>query len=294
MKLQDTRTPDFSIELMNMNFDNKAVDTTSISCDEGVEIKHMDVLCGRGKNSFNHIGNKEFRDIVAVAIPGYVAAVSRSNKSEIVTNIVRLVRENGGRFLKRDGKRGVWYVLNYTQSKEKAGHAIRDATITEDSKKERANKRKKQRGQRTSTINTAQRISSPSRVVSSMLDEDTTDCNDSNSSCCETSSLSCTASMSGSDSEEDYEKAMGPLFNDNNNATEQQQDQFPKASAFDDPSSFGSLSNILMAHFPIGDLNVPPMDSTSSADDSSFFEPLSIDDPFNSYIDQLLGPLTDL
>ena len=47
--------------------------------------------------------------------------------------------------MKRDGKRGVWYVLNYSQSKEKAGHAIRDATITEESKKERAKKRKLQR-----------------------------------------------------------------------------------------------------------------------------------------------------
>lgn len=47
--------------------------------------------------------------------------------------------------MKREGKRGGWHVLNYTQSKEKAGHAIRDATITEDSKKERAKKRKLQR-----------------------------------------------------------------------------------------------------------------------------------------------------
>ena len=76
------------------------------------------------------------------AIPGYVTATSRATKSEIVTSIVRKVRESGGRFLKRDSDRKVWYVLNYTQSKEKAGHAIRDATITEESKKQRARKRK--------------------------------------------------------------------------------------------------------------------------------------------------------
>jgi hypothetical protein len=79
---------------------------------------------------------------VAEAIPGYVSANSRATKSEIVTSIVRQVRKNGGRFLKQDKSRKVWYVLNYTQSKEKAGHAIRDATITDESKKERAKKRK--------------------------------------------------------------------------------------------------------------------------------------------------------
>ena len=46
MKLQDNNSsPDFLVEAMDIG--NKA-------SNEGVEIKPMDVLCGRGKNSFNH------------------------------------------------------------------------------------------------------------------------------------------------------------------------------------------------------------------------------------------------
>ena len=198
-------------------------------------------------------GNREFREIVAVAIPGYVNATSRSTKSEIVTDIVRQVRENGGRFLKRDGKRNVWYVLNYTQSKEKAGHAIRDATITEDSKKERAQKRKLQRAAYSSDKSRSDSSSSPVSM------SDTSD----------------------SESDEDYEKVMGPLSKEFN---------MDHVQAFgmkqDPPASFGSLTSIFMANFPT---KILPEDVPSN----SVLEPLPIDDPFNSYIDQLLGPLTD-
>ena len=51
MKLLDTQqsvnniSSDFSVD--DMEFDDK-------TSKEGVDIKPMDVLCGRGKNSFNH------------------------------------------------------------------------------------------------------------------------------------------------------------------------------------------------------------------------------------------------
>ena len=202
--------------------------------------------------SFNHVGNRKFRDIVAEAIPGYVTATSRATKSEIVTSIVRKVRESGGRFLKRDNDRKVWYVLNYTQSKEKAGHAIRDATITEESKKQRARKRKLMRAAAAGNSTPRKGAESPDLSVEHV-----------------------------------------PVTPEPTPEPEQSQpfllkDLTSDVKALDDESiPIECLSSMLMAHFP--EKLFP--DETPSA---AAFEPLPIDDPFNSYIDQLLGPLTDL
>lgn len=264
MKLLETQqTVEFSSSLDNVK-----------SSKEGVEIMPMDVLCGRGKNryvknnrsgifktpssrtvnslapflllySFNHVGNRKFRDIVAEAIPGYVTATSRATKSEIVTSIVRRVRESGGRFLKRDNDRKVWYVLNYTQSKEKAGHAIRDATITEDSKKQRAHKRKLMRAAASGTP--------PRKNVEPMV----------------VHSHSVTK-----EAELNHQFLLKDLTSE--------------VKSLDDESTpIECLSSMLMAHFPE---KLFPDEMPSAA----AFEPLPIDDPFNSYIDQLLGPLTEL
>ena len=211
---------------------------------------------------FSLAGNREFREIVAVAIPGYVAATSRSTKSEIVTDIVRQVRENGGRFLKRDSKRKVWYVLNYTQSKEKAGHAIRDATISEESKRERAQKRKLQRAAHTTEKNNGN--TSPIN-----LDIDV---------------------VSLGSQDDDCEKVMGPLSKEISGKSKK---------CDEDASSLGSLTSILMENFQG---SFVPEDSSAThliEPIATSFEPLPLedslpmDDPFNSYIDILLGPLTD-
>jgi hypothetical protein len=50
-----------------------------------------------------------------------------------------------------------------------------------------------------------------------------------------------------------------------------------------DGTPVACLSNVLMAHFP-GKLLPEVLPSSTCMD------PLPIDDPFNSYIDQLLGP----
>ena len=54
-------------------------------------------------------------------------AESRFEKSIVVHDIVGVVERAGGRFLKKDYKTGTWYELSRQQSKEKVGHAIRDA-----------------------------------------------------------------------------------------------------------------------------------------------------------------------
>jgi hypothetical protein len=53
--------------------------------------------------------------------------VNRFEKALVVQRVVDSVQSRGGRFLKEDTREGGWYQLSEQQSKEKVGHAIRDA-----------------------------------------------------------------------------------------------------------------------------------------------------------------------
>lgn len=88
-----------------------------------------DVICGRGKVCFNHIGNRRFRVTIAMNLKKYMESKSKLEKSLVVNSIVEQVRDaspNGG-FVKRDPLTGNWFALGADASREKVGHAMRDA-----------------------------------------------------------------------------------------------------------------------------------------------------------------------
>jgi hypothetical protein len=88
----------------------------------------FDVVCGRGKGSYNRPGNKRFRTIVREFIPDYSAAKTKFEKGIVLNAIVEKVQsQNNGsaRLVKR--KNGAWYVLAEDQAREKVGHIIREA-----------------------------------------------------------------------------------------------------------------------------------------------------------------------
>lgn len=83
------------------------------------EVRENDVLCGRGAPSQYQAGNKFFREVVERFQSSYIAA-RRIDKPEIAMHVVDLVRERGGRFLKRIKVQGIgpsghfcWYVFLY-------------------------------------------------------------------------------------------------------------------------------------------------------------------------------------
>lgn len=65
------------------------------------------VLCGRGKDCWNSIGNRRFRVIVSIFLLRYAQAESKSMKSQIVSDVVDMVRGAGGHFLKFED--GSWW-----------------------------------------------------------------------------------------------------------------------------------------------------------------------------------------
>jgi hypothetical protein len=88
-----------------------------------------DVVCGRGKGSYNRPGNKIFRAIVCKHIPEYMAAKTKLDKGVALNRIMEDIRsQNNGtsRFLK-PGKNGSWYELSDDQAREKVGHTMREA-----------------------------------------------------------------------------------------------------------------------------------------------------------------------
>ena len=65
------------------------------------------VLCGRGREFFNAIGNRRFRVIVSIFLERYSKADTKSQKSQIVSDVVDMVRSSGGGFVKLE--HGRWY-----------------------------------------------------------------------------------------------------------------------------------------------------------------------------------------
>ena len=120
--------------------DDKKIPSTS-PCNLGP----YDVICGRNKMAFNNIGNRRFRFTIALALPRFLTAKSRKDKSIVIESIKKLVHQNGGRFLltlnddeentERDTNGNIdlnTSIVNATeldakQSHLKVGHALRDA-----------------------------------------------------------------------------------------------------------------------------------------------------------------------
>jgi len=87
----------------------------------------FDVICARGKQAYNHDGNKHFRGIVSDAIEKYSKEENRLQRSMIVTDIVNAIRERGNGFVRMDGSTGEWIACSDVVCREKVGQYFRSA-----------------------------------------------------------------------------------------------------------------------------------------------------------------------
>jgi len=87
-----------------------------------------DILCAKGKRSFDHVGNRKFRSWIAFHYQAYSNTRNRSEKSSLIRSIVtHLVQEKGCRFLKRKSKNDHWYDIGFKGAECKVAHSFRDA-----------------------------------------------------------------------------------------------------------------------------------------------------------------------
>jgi hypothetical protein len=90
-------------------------------------ITENDVLLGRGKTSFNHPGNRQFRKFIAMHMDAYLTAKNRFEKSMVFNTILTEIKNGGGRFLQQKKGHTGWFVVDDKFVRTKISHAVRDA-----------------------------------------------------------------------------------------------------------------------------------------------------------------------
>ena len=115
----------------------------------------FDVLCGKDKQAYSHVGNKRFRVIVNINLPRYMACKSRFEKSTMIYSLTEELRSSCGiKFMQRakihnkqNGNDDTLIELDSKKSREKVAHALRDAVIIhyKGGKKKKMKNKKKQK-----------------------------------------------------------------------------------------------------------------------------------------------------
>jgi len=102
-----------------------------------------DVICGRGKKCYNHIGNNRFRERVERTLDEYRKAHTKLDKSNVLNKVIDEVRAASGvgGFVKQDSA-GCWYEVGDFLAREKTSQAFRDA-LSESYKSSSVSKKKK-------------------------------------------------------------------------------------------------------------------------------------------------------
>jgi hypothetical protein len=93
------------------------------------QLSDYSVVCGRGKDSFNHVGNRRFRILASMFIGRYSEADNKTAKSAIVSEIIAVIRQAGGDFCKNT--RGAWFQVGDHHAREKVSALLRDLLHTQ-------------------------------------------------------------------------------------------------------------------------------------------------------------------
>ena len=97
-------------------------------CTRRIEtLQENDILCNRGKEAFNHEGNRKFRISIATHLQDYTKATDRPGRAKIIVVIISQLLQSGARFLKLQSKNGPWYELGLRDAQGKVAHTLRDA-----------------------------------------------------------------------------------------------------------------------------------------------------------------------
>jgi hypothetical protein len=96
--------------------------------EDGFQPCKYSVICGRGKSSYNHIGNHRLRMLASTFVADYYQAGRKLAKSTIVSNIVAMIRKTGGRFCKYE--KVAWFEVGDYYAREKVSAFFRDMLPT--------------------------------------------------------------------------------------------------------------------------------------------------------------------
>eukprot|EP00934_Nitzschia_sp_Nitz4_P006182 Nitzschia sp. Nitz4//scaffold60_size111251//44311//45485//NITZ4_004146-RA/size111251-augustus-gene-0.121-mRNA-1//-1//CDS//3329555561//6172//frame0 len=92
-----------------------------------LDCKVSDVLSGRGGGTNLHPGNRHYRALILSHRHEYDLA-NKTNKPQVARKIVKLVRDRGGRFLRKE-RDGLYYDIGDEAAREKTSQALRHRTF---------------------------------------------------------------------------------------------------------------------------------------------------------------------
>ena len=93
-------------------------------------LRAKDVLCGRGGYSMSHPGNVNLRSLVKKHKQQYDEAQKYGDKKVIAESLVKTVRDDGGRFLKKAaGQKGKWKEIGDINATAKLSQTLRDNSV---------------------------------------------------------------------------------------------------------------------------------------------------------------------
>ena len=93
--------------------------------DSLTQMTENDVLCGRGGGTNSTMGNRHYRALVRDFQPTYLIALRR-DKPLMARSVVLIIRNRGGRFLRRDEKDGRLYEVGDEKAEAKTSQALRE------------------------------------------------------------------------------------------------------------------------------------------------------------------------
>jgi len=139
-----------------MNNINHTSTSRSIDDDDNNTLSTFDVLCGRDKQCYHHVGNRRFRVMINLNLSRYSACKSRYEKGTLISSLTEELTDVTSscavRFMKRvkgggghDGNSADTLIeLDPDQSREKVAHSLRDA-VTQQKRKDKKRKREKKK-----------------------------------------------------------------------------------------------------------------------------------------------------
>lgn len=83
----------------------------------------FDILCGQSRVCASHRGNKCFSVVLDQFAERYDAATSKQEKMTMTKEVVSILHNTGGRFLKY--KNGIWEEISTVAARDKVSHALR-------------------------------------------------------------------------------------------------------------------------------------------------------------------------
>jgi hypothetical protein len=124
----------------------KMLTSASPDClEEG--ISEMDVLLGRNTTTWSHEGNRRFQRVITMMLDEYQAATDKASRNYMVSQVIAVIRQSGGRFKKKNPHTNQWEELSVDKVRTKVSHALRDGLDRKTGKRKHRKVRAQQRSE---------------------------------------------------------------------------------------------------------------------------------------------------